>query len=624
MHQAACGVNPGFWLNFTKIRQTGEKSLASLALPGHCWGGAGSHVSKIERYVGCIATLRLYNPGCQADRSLREGGKSIVRKPALMLTAFRYQPYGNARRAAAVLVSLAAGAILASPAQSQVTEIPQINVQEPNDGVPDGLFNTETEYIPSVTFFENGLASFEALKAQAVAARTFAYFKMQTAGEIGNGTGDQVFRIPGRGEPSEIHQRAARETWGQVLTHPTVPEGETIASFYVAGGLISPFTPLDDLESGISSDPTGTEQFVTYNLGETGNDVAPTSLGSAFNPKNRGGMSQNGGDFLSDRSVSYVDILKHYYGADIQLESAVPTSQQQLEARPVHEFADFDNYGDTSGNTFDGNEGFFGRSPTFSGTTSDSLAGSTATRSAEAAYEGTHSQKLDINHDASVSDDWILRHLSGAGAPFDENTGLAATEGNVQIPSEGSVGFWLKTESEGLSASLAIDDPTTGDRARLRGVRADGEWHKYEWLLNDESAWQSWVPSGDGVIDALQVTLDSIQLFGDSDAEVFLDSVFWDPGVEMLAGDLDTDGTVGQSDLKLVLQNWGEDDVPLEWISGFDGSVGQDELTAVLANWDNGQAPSLDSVPEPGTAAVLALTSSVLCVRRRERRAITR
>ncbi|NJL30921.1 MAG: SpoIID/LytB domain-containing protein [Phycisphaerales bacterium] len=51
----------------------------------------------------------------------------------------------------------------------------------------------ETDYIPNVVQAENGGASFEALKAQAVAARTYLYYKMETAGAIYDGTKDQVY-----------------------------------------------------------------------------------------------------------------------------------------------------------------------------------------------------------------------------------------------------------------------------------------------------------------------------------------------------------------------------------------------------------------------------------------------
>lgn len=426
-------------------------------------------------------------------------------------------------------------ALIATHVSAQVDFLADINVDDTNNIVPDGLYDTETVYVPSVTFHENGLASFEALKAQAVAARTFAYFKMQTSGSIDNGQNDQVFVRRGSSiVNSGIWRDAALDTWGEVLTHPLLPEGETIASFYVAGGLISPFTPIDSLQSGVTSDPTNTERFVTYNLGDTGSNIDQTSLGfETPNPNdfpvNRGAKSQNGADFLSDNSVSYIDILKHYYGADIQLETAI-SSGGPASIRPVKFFADFDDFGDSRGNVFAGHESTFGRSPTVSGSTSASLAGSTAERSSDFAFSGGHSQKLDIDFDESSGDDeWLLRHLSSAGGPFDVvGSGLASGSENLLFEAVGSVGFWMLTETEGLEVSVALDDPGTSDRGKRFEVIADGDWHKYEWFIEEESFWEPWLAGSNGEIDGLQVSLDSIQLFGSTDATVYLDSIFWD------------------------------------------------------------------------------------------------
>src|SRR4029079_6008943 len=56
-----------------------------------------------------------------------------------------------------------------------------------------GTLDVENDYIPQVVVCENGGASLEALKAQAVAARTYLYYKLKRQGSIGDGQGDQVY-----------------------------------------------------------------------------------------------------------------------------------------------------------------------------------------------------------------------------------------------------------------------------------------------------------------------------------------------------------------------------------------------------------------------------------------------
>jgi hypothetical protein len=158
---------------------------------------------------------------------------------------------------------------------------------------------------------ENGGASFEALKVQAVSARTFAYYKIETSGSINDGTGDQVYSC-GR-QPSQQHIDAVNQTSGQVLTY----NGDFIAAFFVAGAhQTGPGC------QGGTDDPTNTERFVTYNEGLSGDSIHQTTLGfvSPTNYRNRGCMSQNGSDCLAQNGYTYDRALQFYYGADIGLE----------------------------------------------------------------------------------------------------------------------------------------------------------------------------------------------------------------------------------------------------------------------------------------------------------------
>lgn len=176
-----------------------------------------------------------------------------------------------------------------------------------------GAVDVEADYLPSVVNCENGNASFEALKAQAVAARTYLYYRLDRTGDIDDGTGDQVYTC-GR-EPGIQHYMAAQVTAGEVLQYRDVQ----VAAFYVAGALQS----APGCRGG-TDDPTGTERYVTYNDGKSGADVEQTSLGlvKPGNLANRGCMSQNGSDCLSDRGGVYDDILRFYYGSDIELVRA--------------------------------------------------------------------------------------------------------------------------------------------------------------------------------------------------------------------------------------------------------------------------------------------------------------
>src|SRR5690606_3724585 len=136
--------------------------------------------------------------------------------------------------------------------------------------------------------------------------------------------------------PTDLHYAAAAATEGEILfIHDNLGPTQgpvLIAAFYVAGAIPQrPFDPQDPSARATSRDPdpTGTQHYVTYpyenNLwggNNPGTDLG--FIGTPTNPTwpNRGAKSQNGADYLSDNGISYVDILKYYYGADIQLRTA--------------------------------------------------------------------------------------------------------------------------------------------------------------------------------------------------------------------------------------------------------------------------------------------------------------
>jgi uncharacterized protein (TIGR03382 family) len=192
------------------------------------------------------------------------------------------------------------------------------------DGV--GMVDVESDYLPGVIACENGGAPPAALRAQAVMARTFLYYKLFVTGasSVGNSQGSQVYSCDHQPNgPGPEHEAAAMATQGQYLTF----EDQLIASFYVAGAIPpnpDPDDPWNSCRGNGGSDPTGTEQLVTYNLGKSGCDIQMSDQGLVTtdcrdNPHNRGTASQNGQSCLANVGVEYDDMFTMYYGDDIQL-----------------------------------------------------------------------------------------------------------------------------------------------------------------------------------------------------------------------------------------------------------------------------------------------------------------
>jgi hypothetical protein len=200
--------------------------------------------------------------------------------------------------------------------------------------VPDSVrvngttYDVETEYLPRVVQCENPGAPTQALRAQAIAART--YLTYRTAGQrspsIGDGQQEQVFTCAsnhsGRYVAPEV-QEAVKATRGQVMIH----NERIIAGFFVAGAHRT-----SACERG--TDPTNTERFVTINVGQSGGKVKTSIIGSRTDPANRGAMGQNLANCLAARNnFDAVQLLGYFYGADIQVRGAsdqttVPTPRE--------------------------------------------------------------------------------------------------------------------------------------------------------------------------------------------------------------------------------------------------------------------------------------------------------
>ena len=176
-----------------------------------------------------------------------------------------------------------------------------------------GQLDVERRYLPRVVACENASGGIEALKAQAVAARSYLYYRMESSGTIRDGTRDQVYSCARR--PTRKHRRAVDATQGQILAYA----GEVVAGFFVAGALSDAAPCIGD-----GADRFDTERFVTYNWDQVGEWVEQTLLGfrDPRNVANRGAMSQHGANCLAAEGWRYDEILRYYYGSDIDLVQA--------------------------------------------------------------------------------------------------------------------------------------------------------------------------------------------------------------------------------------------------------------------------------------------------------------
>lgn len=224
------------------------------------------------------------------------------------------------------------------------------------------------------------------------------------------------------------------------------------------------------------------------------------------------------------------------------------------------------------------------------------------------AQSGTASQELNLIDNGDPSS-WQLRHNSGLVSPADPAS-------NEVLDATGYIGFWLKTDDSGLSVEIALDDPGTADLGFQQNIIADGQWHLYQWNLEDDYQWDGWV-TGDGNITGPTVTIDSIFFYGDGDATIYLDSVSHNPdeflaGLVPIPGDFDGDGDVDSDDLT----QW-EGDYGLNGNSDADGDGDSDGNDFLIWQQNHTGASSLATtaaVPEP-SAGVLLLMGLVLFVR---------
>lgn len=142
----------------------------------------------------------------------------------------------------------------------------------------------------------------------------------------------------------------------------------------------------------------------------------------------------------------------------------IAAATQMLQAAPIT-FADFDV-----------NMGVFGSTPTGSGSTAGLLTTSTAGRVTTSPLEGAGCAQLVFitNNAATVR----VRWLAGGGTPGN-NTSFTTSAGT-----DGWIGFYLKTTNTGWDVQIWLEGASNNGGIRQQLI-PDGQWHLYEWNLDD-------------------------------------------------------------------------------------------------------------------------------------------
>jgi hypothetical protein len=154
---------------------------------------------------------------------------------------------------------------------------------------------------------------------------------------------------------------------------------------------------------------------------------------------------------------------------------------------------------------FETSEGHFDQAPTYTlGTqyTVGIATSSTMDRVTTNACSGSASERAVLNDDASVTTPWTVRLLSGSGLPAN----------NVKITSDGTLSFWLKTNTGQTGATVQIwfDDVDGAEASPPITILNDGEWHQYSYDLTNFNG--TTVTTGNGELDGDTITLDAIVL----------------------------------------------------------------------------------------------------------------
>lgn len=182
---------------------------------------------------------------------------------------------------------------------------------------------------------------------------------------------------------------------------------------------------------------------------------------------------------------------------------------------------------------FEADAGHFGAAVTASGSTRGVSDTSKSSIDKSIFKEGVSSLKVQIVPDESGGET-LLRLISGDATPKQNKIGDKA------MGNDGFVGVWLRREPSDakLTVALVVDEGTPSavstERSVERDVIADGNWHLYQWGLNEDAKWFNY-NGGNGRIDGPNVFIDSLVFRGEKPfaGAVWLDGVTFSPD-EML------------------------------------------------------------------------------------------
>ena len=186
------------------------------------------------------------------------------------------------------------------------------------------IVSVEADYLPRVVQCENPGAPYEALKAQAIAARTYLTYRTgkQSVPTIKDGESDQVYTCPSNNNGRLVAPdvaRAVEETRSRIVMW----NGDVTAGFFVAGA-----SRRDDNCKRLT-DPTDTERFLTFNFGLIEGVANASKIGFSGDNHNRGAFGQRLANCLADTtSMDAHALLRYFYGSDVQVDllgTRIPT-----------------------------------------------------------------------------------------------------------------------------------------------------------------------------------------------------------------------------------------------------------------------------------------------------------
>ena len=146
---------------------------------------------------------------------------------------------------------------------------------------------------------------------------------------------------------------------------------------------------------------------------------------------------------------------------------------------------------------------------------------------------GSNAQELTIVRDKGFKKGLYFRHLSNGG-----NTNANKVLGRI-----GTIGYWARTTTPNLRASIIIDDTIQPDkntcrsheRGRYLPLTPDGKWHFYAWDLQKVHHWNNYF-NGNGSLEGPNTSVDAIFIGSDpkfnKEGEVLkveIDGLTYDP-----------------------------------------------------------------------------------------------